>query len=332
MQVAINGLGRIGRQLLRQLQATPGLELVAANDLAEPACCAHLVKHDSVHGRAGFDVKHGEGCLLLDGRRVPLFREPDPAVLPFGQLGAQVVLECTGRFTAREQAARHLRDGVAQVVISAPSEDADLTVIMGVNDAALAAGAPRIISAGCATSHALAILLRVLDERFGVREGLAMAVESYGNDQRILDLPHPDPRMARAAAMSMIPAPSDAAACVSRVLPALAGRLELQAIRVPTPDVSLLDLSATLDQEATLETVLAAFGEAAQRLPGILELLTEPLVSVDLRGESASCLLDPFLTRIMAPRFIKVFGWYDNELAYAARLRDLCLALQGGNR
>ena len=332
MQVAINGLGRIGRQLLRQLQLTPGLELVALNDLAEPACCAHLVKHDSVHGRAGFNVDHGADCLLLDGRRVPLFREPDPAALPFGQLGARVVLECTGRFTAREQAARHLRDGVAQVVISAPSADADLTVIMGVNDAALAQGAPRVLSAGCATSHALAILLRVLDDRFGVREGLATAVESYGNDQRILDLPHPDLRMARAAAMSMIPAPSQAAECVGRVLPALAGRLELQAIRVPTPDVSLLDLSVTLERDATQESVLAAFTEAARRLPGILELLTEPLVSVDLRGAGASCMLDPLLTRIMAPRFIKVFGWYDNETAYAARLRDLCLALEGGLR
>jgi glyceraldehyde 3-phosphate dehydrogenase len=328
MQVAINGLGRVGRQVLRQLQRTSGLELVAVNDLAEPACLAHLVKYDSVHGRAEFPVGHGDDCLLLDGRRVPVFREPDPARLPFGQLGAQVVLECTGRFTDRESAARHLRDGVARVVISAPSPDADRTVIMGVNEDALAGSGP-VLSAGCATSHALAVLLRVLDDAFGVREGLATAVESYGNDQRILDLPHPDLRMARAAHMSMIPAPSGAAACVGRVLPHLAGRLEVQAIRVPTPDVSLVDLCVTLGRDASQASVMAAFAAAAERQPHILELLTEPLVSVDLRGATASCLLDPALTRIMAPRFIKVFGWYDNEIAYAARLRDLCLKLRG---
>ena len=327
MQLAINGLGRVGRQVLRQLQAVPGLELVAVNDLAEPGALAHLVKHDSVHGRAGFSVGHGDGCLLLDGRRVPLFGEPDPGRVPFGRLGARVVLECTGRFTAREQAARHLRDGVARVVISAPAADADRTVIMGVNDDQLD-GAP-VLSAACATSHALALLLRVLDRAFGVRAGLATAVESYANDQRILDLPHPDLRMARAAHLSMIPAPSAAAGCVARALPGLTRELEVQAIRVPTPDVSLLDLSATLEREATRETVHAAFQAAAEAMPGLLEMLSEPLVSVDLRGERASCLVDPLLTRILAPRFVKVFAWYDNEAAYAARLVDLCLRLKG---
>ena len=329
MQLAINGLGRTGRQVLRQLQQVPGLELVAVNDLAEPAMVAHLVKHDSVHGRAPFTVGHGDGCLLLAGRPVPLFREPDPGLLPFGRLGATVVLECTGRFTTRAQAARHLRGGVEQVVISAPAPDADLTVIMGVNEAGLSAR-PRVISAACPASHALAVLLRALERHFGVAEALATAVESYGNDQRILDLPHPDLRMARAAHMSMIPAPSDAAGCVGRVLPALAGRLAVQAIRVPTPDVSLVDLCVTLGRDATQDALLAAFRAEAEARPGILELLSEPLVSVDLRGERASCLLDPFLTRIMAPRFVKVFGWYDNEAAYAARMLDLCLELSGG--
>jgi len=327
MQVAINGLGRVGRQVLRQLQRVPGLELVAVNDLAEPGTLAHLVKHDSVHGRAGFSVGHDDRALLLDGLRVPLYREPEPERVPFGQLGARVVLECTGRFTARAGAARHLRDGVARVVIGAPSGDADQTVIMGVNDDRL--DDRPVISAACATSHALAHLLQVLDGRFGVRAGLATAVESYANDQRILDLPHPDLRMARAAHMGMIPAPSEAAGCVQRVLPGLAGSLEVQAIRVPTPDVSLVDLSVTLEREAALDTVHEAFRAAAVGHSGMLEVLTEPLVSVDLRGERASCLLDPFLTRIMAPRFIKVFGWYDNEAAYAARLVDLCRSLAG---
>jgi glyceraldehyde 3-phosphate dehydrogenase len=331
MQVAINGLGRIGRQLIRQLQHAPGLELVAVNDLGEPAGIAHLIKYDSSHGRAGFQVGHDQDGLLLAGRRVPLFREPDPARLPFGTLGAQLVLECTGRFTTRAQAARHLHDGVTRVVVSAPVADADLTVIMGVNQERLR-NPPPVLSAACATSHALAILLQVLDQAFGVEGGVATAVESYGNDQRILDLPHPDQRMARAAALSMIPAPSSAAACLGRVLPALAGRLSVQAVRVPTPDVSLADLCVTLGRDATQDSVLAAFQAAARRLPGLLELLDEPLVSVDLRGSTASCLLDPFLTRIMAPRFVKVFGWYDNETAYAARLKDLCVSLTGANQ
>ena len=321
MRVAINGLGRIGRLTLRRLLAAPGLELVALNDLAEPAGLAHLVRHDSVHGRAGFAVGHGEGQLLLAGRPVPLLREPDPGKLPFGRLGAELVLECTGRFTARDQAARHLRDGVARVVISAPCPEADLTVVLGVNEDRLAPG-QRVLSAGCAATQALAQLLRVLDAGFGVTGALATTVESYGNDQRILDLPHPDPRMARAAALSMIPAPSAAAACLEQVLPGLAGRVAVQAVRVPTPDVSLADLSVTLAREASAEAIHQAFRQAAR--PDLLELLEEPLVSVDLRGSAASCLLDPFLTRIMSPRFVKVFGWYDNETGFAARLIDLC--------
>ena len=326
MRVAINGLGRIGRLVLRRLHGVPGLELAALNDLAEPAVLAHLLRHDSVHGRCAFPVGHGDGHLLLDGRQVPLGREPDPALVPFGRLGAEVVLECTGRFVGRDLAARHLHDGVARVVIAAPCPEADLTVILGVNEHRLAPG-QRILSAACAASQALAQLLQALDRAFGVTGALATTVESYGNDQRILDLPHPDPRMARAAALSMIPAPSAAAACLSLALPQLAGRVEVQAVRVPTPDVCLADLSVTLARAASQDSLLAAFHGSAR--PGLLELLDEPLVSVDLRGSAASCLLDPFLTRIMTPRFVKVFGWYDNETAYAARLIDLCGRLAG---
>jgi glyceraldehyde 3-phosphate dehydrogenase len=329
MRVAINGLGRIGRQALRLLPAFPELQLAGLNDLAEPAMVAHLVKHDSVHGRAGFPVGHGDGWLELGGSRVPLFRDEDPARLPFGRLGAEVVLECTGCFTTRELAARHLRDGVARVLVAAPVADADFTAVPGLNGH-LAGAAGAVLCAGDAATQALAQLLRVLDAAFGVTGGLATVVESYGNDQRILDLPHPDPRMARAAALSMIPAPSAAAECLGRVLPALAGRLEVQAVRVPTPDVSLADLSVTLARDASLDTIHRAFRDAAQ--PGLLEQLEEPLVSVDLRGERASCLFDPFLTRVMTPRFVKVFGWYDNETAYAARLVELCAALAGRDR
>jgi glyceraldehyde 3-phosphate dehydrogenase len=327
MRVAINGLGRIGRQAIRQIHGIPGLELVGLNDLAASAAVAPLVKYDSVHGRAPFPVAFEPGRLLLGGRPVPIFQESDPERVPFGELGAEVVLECSGAFTRRAQAALHLRGGVARVIIAAPSEDADATWAPGVN--AVPLDAP-VLSAACPATHALALLVKVLDAAFGVEFGLATVVESYHNDQRILDLPHPDLRMARAAALSMIPAPTDAALGLARVLPGTAGRFEAQAIRVPTPDVSLLDLSVTLARPATLATVHEAFRQAAFGLPGLLESLDEPLVSADLRGGTASCILDPLLTRIMSDRFIKVFAWYDNEVAYAARLRDLCLALGAG--
>jgi glyceraldehyde 3-phosphate dehydrogenase len=325
MRVAINGLGRIGRQAIRQIHGIPGLELVGLNDRAASADLATLVKYDSVHGRAPFGVAYEPGRLLLGGRPVPIFQEADPQHVPFGDLGAEVVLECSGAFTRRAGAAQHLRGSVTRVVIAAPAEDADATWAPGVT------GVPRdaaILSAACPATHALALLVQVLDAAFGAEFGLVTVVESYHNDQRILDLPHPDLRMARAAALSMIPAPTDAARGLAQVLPAMAGRFEAQAIRVPTPDVSLLDLSVTLTRPATLASVAEAFRQAAASLPpGLLDNLEEPLVSSDLRGSTASCILDPLLTRIMADRFIKVFAWYDNEVAYAARLRDLCLAL-----
>jgi len=320
MRIAINGLGRIGRQVLRQLRGRPGLELVGVNDLAGAAVLAHLVRHDSVHGPAPFRVEAGDGALILDGVRVPLSAAPDPSGTDFGALGAQVVLECTGRFTGRAEAAGHLRGGVTQVVISAPSPDAGATVVVGVN--APPRPLPAVLSAACSATHALAHLVRVLDGTFGVEAGLATAVESYGNDQRILDLPHPDLRMARAASMSMIPAPSEAARCLAEALPWTLGRFACQGVRVPTPDVSILDLGVTLKRDATVEGLHEAFRLASGT--GLVAVLEEPLVSVDLRGRTESCILDPYLTRLLAPRFVKVFGWYDNEAAYAARLADLC--------
>jgi glyceraldehyde 3-phosphate dehydrogenase len=322
MRIAINGLGRIGRQVLRQLHQVPDLELVGVNDLADAATLAHLVKHDSVHGRAPFPVTALEGALVLDGRAVPLSAAATPSLTPFGDLGAEVVLECTGRFTRRAEAAGHLRGSVTRVLLGAPSPDADATWVLGVNmpprDAA-------VVSAACPATHALALMVQVLHEAFGVEAGLATTVESYGNDQRILDLPHPDLRMARAAALSMIPAPTQAAICLGAVLPWTRGRFDALAVRVPTPDVSILDLGVTLSRDADEAAIHDAFRRFARE--GLLELLDEPLVSVDLRGRTASCILDPFLTRILSPRFVKVFGWYDNEAAYAARLRDLCLEL-----
>lgn len=330
MRVAINGLGRIGRQAIRQLQGTPGLEIVGLNDVAEASVLAHLLQYDSSHGRAAFQVGHAPGQLLLAGRPVPIFQEADPGRIPFGALGAEVVLECSGRFNRRAQAALHLREGVSRVVLSGPCPDADGTLLPGVNDREPALSSAEVLSAACPATHAMGLLVKVLDRAFGVTFGLATAVESYRNDQRILDLPHPDLRMARAAAMSMIPIPSQAATCLGQAWPAMAGRFDAQAIRVPTPDVSLLDLSVTLHREATPEAVLAAFQQALPEFPGLLEILDAPLVSADLRGATASCILDPLLTRSMAPRFLKVFAWFDNEVAYAARLKDFCLALADG--
>jgi glyceraldehyde 3-phosphate dehydrogenase len=325
MRIAINGLGRIGRQALRRIHLTPGLELTGVNDVADGPVLAHLLRHDSVHGPAPFPVAAEPGALVLGGVRVPLTHEADPSRIPFGDQGAQVVLECTGRFTSRELAAPHLQGSVERVVISAPASGADATVVVGAGPLPLPA--QRILSAACPATHALAHLVQVLHGAFGVEAGLATAVESYGNDQRILDLPHPDLRMARAAAMSMIPSPSEAARCLGEILPWTRGRFDAQGVRVPTPDVSILDLGVTLARDASLEAIHRAFQEAAAASAGLIEILDEPLVSVDLRGRTASCILDPFLTRILSPRFVKVFAWYDNEAAYAARLGDLCLEL-----
>ena len=326
-RVGINGLGRIGRMVLRHLLQTPHVEVVALNDLADPALLAHLLRHDSAHGPAPFTVAASGAALVLGGRRIPLFTEPDPAHIPFGAAGAQVVLECTGRFTRRDQAAAHLREGVSHVLISAASEDADHTVVMGVNESGLDPAAARVISAASGTSQGLAPLVKVLDDAFGLDYGFATAVHSYTSDQRILDLPHGDLRRARAAAASMIPTSTSAVAVLARVLPHLAGRLDGLAVRVPTPDVSIVDLTATLKSDATLEAVNTAFRKAADQGPlaPYLEVLDAELVSVDLVGNPASALYDPFLTKLLGPRMVKVFAWYDNEFAYAARLKDLCL-------
>lgn len=328
MKLAINGLGRIGRLVLRHLVQVPGLEIVGVNDLAEARILAHLIKHDSVHGRAKFSVEAEAEALILEGARIPVFREADPARLPFGRLGAELVLECTGRFTDRAGASAYLRDGVARVLISAPSEDADRTLVLGVNEPTLNLAADRIISAASCTTNGLAIMAKVLDDAFGLEYGLMTAVHSYTSDQNILDLPHEDLRRARAASMSMIPTSTGAAQAISLVLPHLQGRLDGIAVRVPTPDVSLTDLTVLLARHVTREAVNRAFETAATGpFRGYLEVLEEELVSTDFVGSEASCLFDPFLTKVMDGTMAKVHGWYDNEWGYAARLRDLALLL-----
>ena len=326
-KVAINGLGRIGRLTLRQLMQAPQVQVVAVNDRAEAATLAHLLKYDSVHGQADFSVAAEGDHLMLDGQRIRVFREPEPRAIPFGALGARVVLECTGQFTGRAEAAGHLREGVSHVLISAPSLDADCTVVMGVNEGTLDLKKDRLISNASDTTHCLALMVKVLDDAFGLEYGFFTTIHSYTNDQRILDLPHEDLRRARAAAQGMIPTSSGATAAIGLVLPHLQGRLDGLAVRVPTPDVSLLDLTATLRTEVQQSALHSAFRTAAEAGPlaPYLDVLEAELVSVDLVGSCASALYDPYLTKVLGPRLVKVFGWYDNEFAYAARLKELCL-------
>ena len=326
-QVAINGMGRIGRLTLRQLVKDPGVQVVAVNDLTDAATLAHLMNYDTVHGRAECPVGSEDGYLLLAGQRIRVLAEPDPRRVPFGSLGAGLVLECTGRFTQRELAAQHLRDGVGHVLISDASPDADRTVVLGVNEGTLDLDRDRVISGASCTATCLAPMVKVLDDSFGLDYGFMTTVHSITNDQRILDLPHEDLRRMRAAALNMIPTSTGAARSLGLILPHLAGRLDGLAVRVPTPDVSIVDLTAILRREATLATVDKAFREAAEAGPlsPYLEVLEAELVSADLVGSAASCLYDPFLTKVLGPRLVKVFGWYDNEWGYAARLKDLCL-------
>lgn len=327
MKLAINGLGRIGRLALRQLVRQVGVEVVAVNDIADIRTLAHLIKYDSVHGRAEFPVACADDSLLLNGQRIRVFREREPGAAPFADLGAQIVLECTGKFTTRLELARFLTGCVSHVLVSDPADAADLTVVMGVNHEKFDVHSHQIISNASCTTHCLAPMVKVLDEAFGLEYGLFTAVHAYTNDQRILDLPHQDLRRARAASLSMIPTSTGATKAIGWVMPHLAGRLDGLAVRVPTPDVSITDLSAMLTRETTTAAINAAFRKAASSGPlkGYLEVVEDEIVSMDLTGNPASCIFDPFLTKVMTPRYVKVFGWYDNEYGFASRLKDLAL-------
>lgn len=331
--MAINGMGRIGRLTLRQLAKVPDVRIVAVNDLTDAATLAHLLKYDTVHGRADVPVSAEDDHLVVAGHRIRVLAEPDPGSVPFGALGAGLVLECTGRFTRRQEAALHLRDGVGHVIISDASPDADRTVVLGVNESTLDLDRDRVLSGASCTATCLAPMVKVLDDAFGLEYGFMTTVHSYTNDQRILDLPHEDLRRTRAAAHNMIPTSTGAAESLGLILPHLEGRLDGLAVRVPTPDVSIVDLTATLRRDATPAAIDAAFRAAAEAGPlsPYLEVLDAELVSADLVGSAASCLYDPFLTKVLGPRLVKVFGWYDNEWGYAARLKDLCLLVLAGS-
>jgi len=327
IRVGINGFGRIGRNVLRAcLSSKTDLDFVAVNDITDATTLAHLLRYDSVHGRFKEAVSVDEDGMRVGDRSLKVLAERDPGKLPWKDLGVDLVLECSGLFTARNQAAKHLEAGAKKVIVSAPTKDADLTVCKGVNDAAYDPAKHAVISNASCTTNCLAPIAKVLHETFGIRRGLMTTVHSYTNDQRILDLPHEDLRRARAAALSMIPSSTGAARAIGLVLPALNGKLDGMAVRVPTPNVSLVDFTADLDRPATEEAVNAAMRAAASGpLAGILYYCDEPLVSSDFNGTPYSSILDADLTRVMDGTLCKVLSWYDNEWGFSNRMRDVAL-------
>jgi len=324
VKIGINGFGRIGRNFFRAVGDSDLVQVVAVNDLTSPETLAHLLKYDSVHGTLAGEVTAGESGLTWGGREVAVLAERDPADIPWSRLGVDIVVECTGRFTKRESAARHLASGAHKVIISAPAKDEDLTVVMGVNQNMYQPDRHHIVSNASCTTNCLAPLAKVVHERFGIVKGLMTTVHSYTNDQRILDLPHNDLRRARAAAMSIIPTSTGAARALGKVLPELDGKLNGMSMRVPTPNVSVVDLVAELACPVTVEEVNLALKEAASgSLKGIMEYCALPLVSRDFNGNSSSCIVDAPSTMVVGYDLVKVVAWYDNEWGYSNRLADL---------
>jgi glyceraldehyde 3-phosphate dehydrogenase len=326
LRVAINGFGRIGRNFLRTSRGYNEFEIVAINDLTDAKTLAHLLKYDSVHGIFGADIKTDNGSITVDGREIKVFAVTEPEKLPWKDLGVDIIIESTGRFVDRASAARHLDAGAKRVIISAPAKEPDATVCMGVNEETLDPAKHKVISNASCTTNCLAPVAKVINSEFGIVKGLMTTIHSYTNDQRILDLPHKDLRRARAAALNMIPTTTGAAKAVGLVLPELKGRLNGMAIRVPTPNVSVVDLVAELTKEVTAEEINTALKKAANGpMKGILQYSEDPLVSSDLNGNAHSSIVDATLTMVLEGRMAKVLAWYDNEWGYSSRLRDLIL-------
>jgi glyceraldehyde 3-phosphate dehydrogenase len=324
-RVAINGFGRIGRNILRAAKKHKAdFDFVAVNDITDNKTLAHLLKYDSVHGKYPGTVEaSGEG-LLVDGDTLRVTSEKDPAALPWKDLGVDIVFESTGRFTDRDAAAKHLAAGAKKVIITAPAKGEDVTIVMGVNHEKYDAKAHSVISNASCTTNCLVPVVKVLRDKFGFKRGMMMTIHSYTNDQNILDLPHKDLRRARAAAMSMIPTTTGAAKATSLVIPELKGKIDGLSIRVPTPDVSVVDLTAELERNVTVDEVNNAFKEAASgALKGILAVSDEPLVSVDYIGNPHSSIVDLMSTFVVQDSMIKVMAWYDNEWGYSVRCVDL---------
>ena len=323
-KIGINGFGRIGRQVFRIMAERGGFDVVGVNDLTDAPTLAHLLKYDSVHGRFDADVKADGGDIVVDGDRFKVMAEKDPAKLPWKDLGAEVVIESTGKFRDRENASKHLAAGARRVLISAPGKDPDWTVVLGVNGDDYDPEKHFIISNASCTTNCLAPVAKVLLDDFGIESGIMTTIHAYTSDQRLLDYPHKDLRRARAAAVSMIPTTTGAAKAIGDVIPELKGKLDGFAVRVPTPNVSLVDLTVVVEKDADAAAVNDAMrAAAAGPMKGILEVSDEPLVSIDYNHTPASATVDVALTKVINKRLVKVVAWYDNEWGYSARLVDL---------
>jgi glyceraldehyde 3-phosphate dehydrogenase len=328
-RVGINGFGRIGRLVFRAARGQD-IEVVGINDLTDAKTLAHLLKYDSVHGHYPGSVEAGDNAIVVDGVTIPISTERDPAKLPWAKLGAAIVVESTGLFVDRENASKHLKAGAERVIISAPAKDPDVTIVLGVNTDAYDAAKHRIVSNASCTTNCLAPVAKILNDEYGIESGWMTTIHAYTNDQVILDYPHKDLRRARAAGVSMIPTGTGAAKAIGLVMPELKGKLDGYAMRVPTADVSVVDLSVKLGRSTDAEAINAAMRTAANgTLRGILEYCDEPLVSVDFVGNRHSSILDAQNTRVMGGDFAKLLAWYDNEWGYSSRVVDLALLMGG---
>lgn len=330
VKVGINGFGRIGRNVLRTAIGDPEIDFVAVNDLTDTKTLAHLLKYDSVLGNLDHDISATENGIRVESDEFRVFSEKDPAAIPWEEVGAEIVIESTGRFTKAEDARKHLRGSVKKVIISAPAKNEDITIVLGVNENDYDAGVHHIISNASCTTNCLAPVAKVIHERFGIRSAQMTTIHSYTNDQQLLDLPHKDMRRARAAAISMIPTSTGAAKAVALVLPELKGKFDGISVRVPTPNVSLVDVVMEVEKETTTEEVNTALKDAAnEELSGILAFSEEPLVSVDFRKNPNSSIVDAEYTKVIGGNLIKVLSWYDNEWGYSCRVRDLIKYIAG---
>ena len=330
VKVGINGFGRIGRNIFRTALGDEDINFVAVNDITDTKTLAHLLKYDSVLGNLHHDIKTSDHGIVVEGKEFHVFSERDPGSIPWGSVGAEIVIESTGRFTKAEDARKHLHDSVKKVIISAPAKNEDITIVLGVNEDKYDPSAHHIISNASCTTNCLAPVAKVIHEKFGIRTAQMTTIHSYTNDQQLLDLPHKDLRRARAAGLSMIPTSTGAAKAVALVLPELKGKFDGISVRVPTPNVSLVDVVIDVEKETTTDEVNKTLKDAAnEELKGILAFNEEPLVSSDFKGNSNSSIVDAEYTKVIGGRMIKVLSWYDNEWGYSCRVRDLVKYIAG---
>jgi glyceraldehyde 3-phosphate dehydrogenase len=330
VKVGINGFGRIGRNIFRTALGDPDIDFVAVNDLTNTQTLAHLLKYDSVLGNLDHQISATENAISVEGKEFKVFSQRDPAAIDWESVGADIVIESTGLFTKAEDAKKHLRGSVKKVIISAPAKNEDITIVLGVNEDKYDPSAHHIISNASCTTNCLAPVAKVVHEKFGIRSAQMTTIHSYTNDQQLLDLPHKDLRRARAAALSMIPTSTGAAKAVALVLPELKGKFDGISVRVPTPNVSLVDVVINLETETTAEEVNRAFKDAAnEELRGILAFSEEPLVSSDFKRNSNSSIVDAEYTKVINGNMLKVLSWYDNEWGYSCRVRDLIKYIAG---